>query len=227
MAVNDMVGSRKGKIEYRLSPRRRTAISTCSPDVAACRAQGGRQGLLFQLVEQDPELLPKIGIRAADAVCDLDAEHPHTVRLFGIGHPFQTEVQQIDRRNGWLGQPVEQMQQHAPAAGMRRSDGGRNQSVVVFAERCDLRGGKTGENPCGTIDEFCLLVEQQSVQLLYGVRSSCIRRYFAHFGRMRHPQKPFSEKHAGLIAHLGIYGIFAGGTGSMEQHAASQRLFGG
>ena len=92
MAVNDMVGSRKGKIEYRLSPRRRTAISTCSPDVAACRAQGGRQGLLFQLVEQDPELLPKIGIRAADAVCDLDAEHPP---LFRALRPDETSAEAV------------------------------------------------------------------------------------------------------------------------------------
>lgn len=87
-----MVGSRKGKIEYRLSPRRRTAISTCSPDVAACRTQGGRQGLLFQLVEQDPELLPKIGIRAADAVCDLDAEHPP---LFRALRPDETSAEAV------------------------------------------------------------------------------------------------------------------------------------
>ena len=227
MAVNDMVGSRKGKMEYRLSPRRRTAISACSPDVAACRAQGGRQGLLFQLVEQEFELLPKIGIRAADAVCDLDAEHPHAVRLFGIGHPFQAEVQQIDRRNGWLGQPVEQMQQHAPAAGMRRSRDDRYQFVARLPERRDMRGRQVRQHPCGTIDEFCLLVEQQSVQLLYSVRSSCIRRYFAYFGGMGHSQETFSEGHAGFIAHWGIYGIFAGGTGSMEQHVASERPSGG
>ena len=64
-------------------------------------------------------------------------------------------------------------------------------------------------------------------QMPYAILMQSIHRYFAYFGGMGHLQETFSEGHAGFIAHWGIYGIFAGGTGSMEQHAASQRLFGG
>lgn len=192
------------------------------PDIAADGVQGGRQRLLLQPFKHEPELLPQVGIRAADVVCDLDAKHPHAGRFLGINHPRQTEIQQFDSRGCRLGKTVkqvQQVQQHAPAAGMRRSRDDRYQFVARLPERRDLRGRQVRQHPCGTIDEFRLLVEQQSVQLLYSVRSSCIHRYFAYFGGMGHLQETFSEGHANFIAHWGIYGIFAGGTGSMEQHA--------
>ena len=66
--------------------------------VAAHGAQRGRERVGFHDVEQGSEFVQQVALRTAHFVGEFHAEHAHAVRLRGVGHRFETEVQQVDPR---------------------------------------------------------------------------------------------------------------------------------